>query len=130
MAFDDGEGREDIAHVVAVGDAVEMEKHGVEARAQVQAAFIVPREGRRHSPVGRDVPHVAGEGRHVVRRVGQFQHRLAHDLARGLRPEAHGVEAVGRHDGKLFDDVPVEVCALGLLTSREIKGHRVQVRQQ
>ena len=35
FAFDDGEGRVDIADVVAVSDAVEMEEHGVQLGAQM-----------------------------------------------------------------------------------------------
>ena len=45
FAFDDREGRVDIADVVAVCDAVEMKEHGVEPGAQDQAAPFVPDEG-------------------------------------------------------------------------------------
>ena len=40
-----------------------------------------------------------------MRRVGERQRRLADDLGRGLRTETHLRVAVGRHDGKLLDDV-------------------------
>ena len=45
LASDDGEGRVDVADVVAVGNAVEVEEYGVELGAELQAAVVVPDEG-------------------------------------------------------------------------------------
>ena len=45
FAFDDGEGRVNMADVVAVSDAVQMEEHGVKLGAQDQASVFVPGEG-------------------------------------------------------------------------------------
>ncbi len=44
FAFDDGEGFQDVIHVVA-GDTVEVEVGGVEFAAQEEAAGFVPAEG-------------------------------------------------------------------------------------
>ena len=46
LASDDGEGRVDVADVVAVGNnAVEVEEYGVEFGAELQAAVVVPEKG-------------------------------------------------------------------------------------
>ena len=45
LASDDGEGRVDVADVVAVGNAVEVEEYGVEFGAELQAVVVVPDEG-------------------------------------------------------------------------------------
>ena len=63
-------------------------------------------------------------------RVGQFQHRLADDLAGALRTEADILVAVGRDDGKLLDDEPVEVRALSFLTGHEIEDCGSEIGQQ
>ncbi len=70
-----------MANFVAVGDAVEVEKHRIQLRAQDQAALLSPGEGRPDAAIFVDISQVAGERRHVMGRVGQFQHRLAHDFA-------------------------------------------------
>jgi len=42
LALDDGEGRIDVAHVVTLGDAVEMEVEGIELGAQVDTSKNLP----------------------------------------------------------------------------------------
>ena len=73
LAFDDGEGGVDVAHVVAVGDAVEMEEEGIQLGAEVETPGFVPGVRRQHSAGRVHVAHVAGEGGHVVGGVGEFQ---------------------------------------------------------
>ncbi len=51
----------DVTHVVTVGDAVKMEKHGVELGPQVQTAVLVPSERRLHLTGRIDVSHAAGD---------------------------------------------------------------------
>jgi hypothetical protein len=101
LALDDRECRIDVAHVIAVGDAVKVEINGIELRPELQAAVFIPDEGRLHLAFLIDIAHIAGEGGHVVRRVGQFQHGFADDFGGRLLAEADGLVAIGRHHGKL-----------------------------
>ena len=122
VAADDGEGVEDVGGIVA-GEAVEVEVEGVEAGAQVTALLFVPAEGRAV------VAEVAGEGRHVVGGVGEAQDVVTDERAGGLVAEG-AVVVGGCDDGELLDDVPVQMSALGLLSSHEIHTHGTQVGNQ
>lgn len=73
--------------------------------------------------------HVAGERRHIVRRVGKFQHRLTDNLARRFGAEPDGVVAAGRDHGELFDDEPVEICTLNLLPRAVIEDEGAKVAE-
>ena len=119
MAADDGEGVEDVGGVCA-GEAVEVEVEGVKAGAQVAAFFFVPDEGRAV------VAEVAGEGGHVVGGVGEAQDVVADEVAGGGGPE-FAVVVGGGDDGKLFDDVPIESCALQLLSDDVVERNAIQI---
>ena len=127
LVFDDREGRVDVADVITVCDAVEMKEHGVELGAQDQAAVFVPGEGRLYLARLIDMAHIAGEGRHVMRGVGQLKNGLSDNLTGRLGAEADGLVAVGRDDGKLLDCVPSEMRALNLLTSNIIESKAVEI---
>ena len=122
-----GEGGVDVADIVPVGDAVQVEVHRVELRAEAKAAFLLPSEGGSYVSGLVHVAEVSGEGGHVVGGVGQFQHRLAHDVSRRLRPEPDGLVALGRHNGKLLDDEQVQRLSVHLLPGHEVENGRVQV---
>lgn len=61
-----------------------------------------------------------------MRGVGQFQHSFAHDVGGGFRPE-HARISGGRDERELFDDIPVEVCALRFLARHIVEHQRVEV---
>ena len=119
VAADDGEGVEDVGGVCA-GEAVEVEVEGVEAGAQVAALFFVPGEGRAV------VAEVAGEGGHVVGGVGEAEDVVADEVAGGGGAEG-AVVVGGSDDGELFDDIPVQCCALHLLSDNVVIGNAVEV---
>jgi len=73
LAFDDGEGVEDVGGVVAV-EAVEVEEGGVEFAAEQEPPFLVPAERR---PGVASVPR---ERLQVPRRVGQLQNARQEEL--------------------------------------------------
>ena len=108
LALDDGEGAEDVGGVIAV-DAGEVEVAGVEAGAEVAALLFMPDEGRA------GVAQVAGERRHVVGGVGEFEDVVADEFAGGGLAEL-AVVGGGGDDGELFDDVPIDICTLNLLS--------------
>ena len=100
LALDDGEGAEDVGGVLAAY-AVEVEVAGVEASAEVAAFFFIPDEGRA------GVAEVAGERGQVVGGVGELEDVVADEGAGGGLSE-FAVVGVGRDDGELFDDEPVQ----------------------
>ena len=122
FALDDGEGVDDVGGVGAV-EAVEVEVERVEAGAEVAAGFLVPGEGRAA------VAKVAGEGLHVVGGVGEAQYVIPHQIGGGDFAEA-AVVGVGGDDGELFDDVPVQVRALGFLPCDEVEAKDAEVGDQ
>ena len=83
LAGDDGEGGVDVADVVTVGEAVEVEEDGVELGPQVQPAVFVPHERRLDPPGGIDMAEVTRKRGHVVGGAGQLQHGFADNLAGG-----------------------------------------------
>ena len=56
--------------------------------------------------------------------VGEAEDVVADEVGGGLVAEAT-VVGVGRDDRKLFDDLPVEVRALSLLSGSEVETHGV-----
>ena len=107
-----GEGGTDVAHDVAVDKAVEMEERQIQLGAGRKAPILVPRKGRTDVAILIDVSHVTGEWRDVMGHAGRFQHRFSRDFTGGLRPEALRLVPVGRDDGELCHDEPVEMLAL------------------
>ncbi len=130
LPLDDGEGGIDVAHIVAVGDAIQMKEQGIQFGAQLQAALLVPDERRFDRSVRADMAHVAGEGCHVMRGVGQLQHGVPDDLPGAFRAEAHRLEPLRRHHRELFQDEPVEMLALNFLTRDKIEGYGIECGEQ
>ena len=91
-----------MAHVVAIGDPVEVEEHGVEPGTQDQTALCVPGEGWLYLARLIDMTHISGEGRHVAGGIGEFQHRVADDLGSRFWAEANGLVALRRNDRELL----------------------------
>lgn len=73
---------------------------------------------------------VACESDHIVRCIGEFQHRFAHDLLRRLGSESHSPVPLRWYNGKLLDDEPVQMLALDLLTRNVVEWHGVEIRQE
>ena len=90
-----------------------MEIERVQTCLQVATFFLVPYEG------WAVVSEVVGEWCHVVRRVCESQHVVTHKVAGRLVAESQ-VVALGRDDRELFDDVPVQMRALGLLPHNKV----------
>jgi len=91
FALDDGKGRIDVTHIVAIGDAVEVKIDRVQPGAKHKAPRLIPFQRRFHFSSGADISHVPGEGRHVVRGIGQLKHGGADDIGgRLLLAEAAG----------------------------------------
>ena len=105
---DDGEG---VQHVLRVflGQAVEVEVERVKSGAQVAAFLFVPDEGRAV------VAEVFGEGLHIVGGIRETEHVLADEVAGGCRAEC-AVVVGGGDDGKLLNDIPVQMGSLSLLS--------------
>lgn len=84
----DGEGRIDVANVVAalrrvglVEDAVENEVERIQHGPQHQATVFAPNEGRQNRATLIDMAQIASEGRKVVSGVAEFQNGFANDVA-------------------------------------------------
>jgi imidazolonepropionase len=136
LPLDDREGRIDIADVVAplrrvggIEHAVEDEIQRIELGAEAKAPVLVPHERRQHLARRVDMAHVAGKGREIVRRVAKFEYRLANDLGGRFGAE-RAVVAGGGNDGELFDNEPIEVLALNLLTCQKVVHGRIEVGRE
>ena len=62
--------------------------------------------------------------------VGQFKNGLLDNLTGRLGAEADGFVAVGRDDGELLDDVPVQVLALNLLACDVVERNSIEISEQ
>ena len=90
LTLDNGKSGIDVANVVSVSNAVEVEEQGVEFGAEVETAILVPLEGRAF------VAEIAGKGSHVVGGVGEFEDSIADDFGGGFRAEVGGLVVVGQ----------------------------------
>ena len=78
LTLDNGKSGIDVADVLAVSDAVEMEEQGIEFGAEVETAILVPLEGWAF------IAEVAGKGSHVVGGVGEFKDSIADNFGGGF----------------------------------------------
>ena len=124
LTLNDGKGGVDVANVVSVSDAVEVEEQGIEFGAEVETAILVPLKGWAF------IAEIAGKGSHVVGGVGEFEDSVADDFGGGFGAEAGGLIVVGQDDRELFDDVPIEMLTLNFLAGDIIEGDRVKVCQK
>ncbi len=130
LVLDNRKGRVDVAHIVAVDDAVEMKKYCVELSAQVQAAVLVSVERWFDCSGIVHMAKAAGKRGHIVGGVGEIQYRLAHDLTGRLGAEAGGLVTIRRHDGKLLNNEPIEVLSLNFLAHDIIKWYGIEIGGQ
>ena len=93
----------------------------------MQAAPFVPGEGRLYLTHLIDIAHIAGEGCHVMRSVGQLKNGLSDNLASRLGAEADGLVAVGGDDGELLDDEEIQSLTLNFLAGHKVQNRRVEI---
>ena len=83
-----------MAHIIPVGDAVEVEVKSIQPGLQVETTGLIPGERWQHFAHRIHMAHITSEGGHIIGGVGEFQDSGLDNLGGGFGAEAGGGVAV------------------------------------